>query len=729
MRLTLRTLLAYLDGILEPGDAEELGKKIEESEYAVSLVHRIRDAMRRLRLGAPSLGDRGPGLDPNTVAEYLDNTLASERVTDFEKVCLDSDIHLAEVSASHQILTLVLGETAEVDTAARQRMYGLKDQAARGVPPPTPGTHSTLAMPGMDAPPSLDLGPESTDTVEAKERKPRPRPTVPEYLREPRKRTPWWSIAAAVLLAVCIAGVVFKVVGWLEPGTPPGDFLARMGVISAPPEPADRGPEAEGGEQAEDVATAVPETVAADASPAEKVEPEPASPPPAAPSERAEPDQPAETPPIADEPPPAAAEIPPVTPAPEEAESKTPSESSSETPPEAPTAPAEPLPPEPLGRLMSSEQVLLSNGSEGGWIRVAANQMLIPQEVLAPPTYRPKIALTMGVTLEILGGSRVELLGSSVKELPGVRVFYGRVVLMPLGKAGSRMRLAFGNRSGTISFADAEAKVALDVRRIRPPGSNPETGPASIVAELFATTGGIEWTEEIDGKPGEPLLVGAGRAVNFDAHLTSAPMDVKQMPAWIEATPPKALDRWASPAIAEALPTDRLARLVLMELAVSRPQKEVKWLALRCLGYLGQFDDVVVALNDSDSKLVWSDYVEELCAAVGRDAETAAAVRATLEKQYPQKAAELYRMLWGYGNTGLQAGDDAALVRGLDDDLLAVRVLSYWNLRDITGQGAAYQPEQPAARRQQSVRRWRQRLDAKEIRFPEEEQPSGGAPP
>ena len=124
MRLTLRTLLSYLDDMLEPAQAKLIGAKVAESEQARDLTERIKQVTRRRRLLTPPASGPG-GIDPNTIAEYLDNEVTPEKAAEVEQICLASDVHLAEVAACHQILTLVLGEPALVPPTAKQRMYTL----------------------------------------------------------------------------------------------------------------------------------------------------------------------------------------------------------------------------------------------------------------------------------------------------------------------------------------------------------------------------------------------------------------------------------------------------------------------------------------------------------------------------------------------------------------------------------------------------------------------------
>ncbi len=72
MRLTLRTLLAYLDDTLPPAEAKEIGAKVAESEAAQELIERIKQVSRRRRITTPPAA--GPGkIDPNTISEYIDN--------------------------------------------------------------------------------------------------------------------------------------------------------------------------------------------------------------------------------------------------------------------------------------------------------------------------------------------------------------------------------------------------------------------------------------------------------------------------------------------------------------------------------------------------------------------------------------------------------------------------------------------------------------------------------
>ncbi|HEY1379678.1 MAG TPA: hypothetical protein VGF55_22940 [Gemmataceae bacterium] len=146
MRLTLRTLLAYVDDTLPPDQAHEIGQKVAESHVAQELMERIKKVTRRRGLTVPPAA--GPErIDGNTVAEYLDNDLPADRVAEVEELALNSDVHLAEIAACHQILTLVLGEPAHVPPTARERMYGLVTgkesephrRASRIGPPAFPG--------------------------------------------------------------------------------------------------------------------------------------------------------------------------------------------------------------------------------------------------------------------------------------------------------------------------------------------------------------------------------------------------------------------------------------------------------------------------------------------------------------------------------------------------------------------------------------------------------------
>ena len=152
MRLTLRTLVAWLDDTLSPGEVRTIGQQVSESPFAQELVERVNRVTRQRRLAAP--GSSGSdATDPNIVAAYLDNELQPDQVAEFEKKCLTSDVHLAEVASVHQILSLI-GHKAKVPVDAKNRMYrlvrGRETTAAPAEPPGPRGKAAPIPPPAPE---------------------------------------------------------------------------------------------------------------------------------------------------------------------------------------------------------------------------------------------------------------------------------------------------------------------------------------------------------------------------------------------------------------------------------------------------------------------------------------------------------------------------------------------------------------------------------------------------
>lgn len=738
MRLTLRTMLAYLDDILEPDDTEDIGKKIEESEFATNLVHRTRDSMRRLRLGVPALIGRGLAEDPNSVAEYLDNTLGAERVGEFEKICLESDVHLAEVASCHQILTLVLGEPAEIDPNSRQRMYGL---AAHVDAPPV---QTDSLRPAADR---VVATPPPTSR--------RTKPEVPEYLRESRSR--FWPVAAMVAVAALIT------LGGLLALGPPELRERVLALVQASPEeeqPLEVAPPfapaaaAPAGEPADAASGTPPVTPPADQAPTTEA---PGATPPAAegPASEARPAEPAaseETPGATEPVPTEPADETSATPSPAEAPEPAVDETTPPAPettepagepaadaaaapepemplegdadaaapkPDAPAAAAEAADAEPaeaapaLGRFTpkrDGREVLFRHDADGSqWLRLAPLSPLAQgDQFLSLPLFRPIITLSSNLTMQAEGAAKVEMVGWSDAQAPVLAIDYGRWRMATVGKADNSLVLKFGQQQIQITFVDADAELALDVHNVLPPGKDPENSPVELAVDVYAMSGAIrirEGDKTIDLAAPEHVALGT---------VSAAPATEGEFPKWVNAEALSDLERRSTATLEPLLLVDKPGDVTLKELADPHGspdrRREVRSLAMRSLVHLGSYESCVEALNDPKEKLFWPVAMEELRAAIARSPEAAAAIRTTFEKQRSGDASALFRMLWGYSTDDLKNGAARDLVEAMDNESLDMRVMSFWNLLNIAGPAShGYRPEDKTAKlRQRGYNAWKE---------------------
>ncbi len=737
MRLTLRTLLAYLDDILEPNDREAIAEKIEESEFAKKLVHRTHDVVSRLRLGAPSVLGAGVARDPNSVAEYLDNTMAPEQIQDFEKVCLESDSHLAETAACHHVLTMVMGEPIQVEPATRERMYRLNDSSVMRIDQPSEDGDAskqttTSAAYAADDVPAGEQRQASAAAVKQLNHvgdmtdndKPTPAGEPASENEASGARAKFWPFALTAIIAAFVGGVVIlaldsdtreKLFGGAVAQSPEKSSGAQAGDKEAGDKEA--GENKAGNADQAPAPTADTDATAADNNRQDTAEVQPPVTVPQDDATPAQPTVPAEPDKVIDPTPKEPTAQPdtderPADPAatdpadPDRVAKVNPSPNPADNT-DADKPEPEAAKPEVIGRLLSSDQILLrTRDSLENLERVGVQGSLsIGDRLISLPLFRPMISLP-STTVELHEGTMIELAGlDDSKNTPQVVIHYGRMVTRSLTMPNARMQLQLGDRVGTIVFDDADSSCAFRVRPFRVVGTDPEKTSSLYAVDLYVPSGTVNWITE----NGQQKITGPNRLILAPHPAEEEP--VEDIPAWINALKIGQLDKRAVSSVEQRVQAGRNVQLSFSELAEAR-QVEVRKLAVRGCAHIGHFEPLVRSLNDPEMRPRWMENCDALAAAVARDPEIAEVIRKSFEKYREDAAFELYRMLWGYSSTGLKEGGEARkLVDFLDHDELDYRVLSFWNLQQVTGVGRNYHPEYTKIKRRRSLASWREMFD------------------
>ena len=718
MRLTLRTMLAYMDNVLEPNESEELGRKIRESKFAGDLVQQIRTVTSKVRMDAPKLDGKGMGHDANTVSEYLDSALPQDRVGDFERVCLESNKHLAEVAGCHQILTLVLGKPADVPDGLRERIYSLGHAEADLEAPPV-----AAAKPKAKAPTKAASNGHPAIVT-------RTAGNVPDYLRVGRSGSVWQflgTLAAVFLLAALVLRLMgpfnssHPVLALFNGPTTVADANQSTATTSvAPPtvtpstvtptNPSDRpvadeqpaasaatGSQGEAASKSGESTASQPQPPVAPVSTPSEPGPDPAKPIAATESEP----KPPAIPPVPDVPAIAADEPKPK-----------PLPNGPDVPkPEAPK-------PEPVamdvGRFLSDEHVLAHQVKDDGiWLRVPARSVLSAGErLISLPAFRPQIALASGVQVTFAGESAVQLSEPMEKDSSRMKVDYGRLLLVTVGAAGAQVELDLGGLRGVVTLVDADSAVAISVKKFLPPGTDPDSMPPFPVVEIFNTYGRVTWEESdqprVEIPTGQVRIYAGGDAPDNYGPFAS--------PDWIDPKSILPIDRESQIVLERLLVEDKALNLSLAE-ALEHRQVNVRSLAARCLAVLGEFEPILNELNDPRQQAFWSGEFATLRSCIQRGPEAAARLKDALARSRPDQAPELYRLLWGYSEDQLAKDEAVTLVKLLESDQMDVRVLAIQNLVAITGAMEFYRAEKKPEDVRAAIQAWRTRLGRKTITY------------
>lgn len=750
MRLTLRTLLSWKDGMLDASTAADLAARVETSDNARALVQRIDEVMTRPTLSAPAVDATGFAADPNSAAGYLDNVLTAEELAEFERVCFASEAQLAETAGVHDLLAAWSRDPrGPLDATARRRLLA-----------------AVRARAAVD--------PRSGSTPAAEPKRPRrggvPGQSVAETRSGSRRggvppSRPASTPVAAWLLAVTAITLLAALIGMLNwsltkggprrrpeadkvaarsdaplrkdvarPDVAAGDAAGAVAVKARDATAVPKAGAVEPGTQAPRAAVAKPEAgpsvapvaAAATAEPREPaaspppVDPVPSAPPPAD-AGLAEPREPvppsaAASPATNDPPPPGAVErrVPqgdalaiaaPAVAAPAAAK---------------PAGPPTPAPPADRGNpVVEGRPIVLERPLDAdlnAWRAGSDGSSLeLPVDLIAPPFCRPTL-LVDGMRIRLEPGTRATL-GRDADGTPRLEVVFGRAALAGAGRFG----ITAGGLAGIVTVALA-APVGVEVKLERGPGEPVEA--TRRAARLVSAAGPLAWHTTADAV-GEPA---AGAPVHGQAlEWRSGPPPtltaeaVSQSPSWlIGRDTGDAVERLAAEALSNRLAAGTAAVPALREMAGDR-RPENRLAAAATLALVGDFEalarllaaDGPDGLRDGEWTRLDAIAVRQALARGPRAAEAFA--RAVAAHVPPGVADTVVRLAGGVSPTDLEAGAAEELLAALGSPHLVVRRYAVRNLVALTGDETArsrYRPDRTdEAARAKAAAWWRVRLE------------------
>ncbi len=730
MRLTLRTLLAYRDGVLSPADYEDLHRRIQQSPDAGNLLRRINDLVASSELLSPKVDLTGLK-GPNVIAEYLDDVLISSRIAELERLCLEYSEHLVELAHCHQLIAQAMNTHVEVPEELRQKALELVDPARREqirsqlltrsrklskqvitaeVVEPATASTSTVAT-SVTAPIDKQTG-ASNPPVTSVTSSPQQvglnlegaslTTEVPEYLLGSRKRR--WQIPAAIL---ALTAALFLLV-WQSIGS--WDNLQSLLVAQNDVDPAKSGeddsPAEKDPNKSKDKEPASNQDSNAGKDPTENAGP-------SVDSAQATPDKSTLEPSSPDKTALDNAAMPPEKTA-ESATDKS-TDASSVQPPTVEPATLSGLTWKPADENEFQSVVLLSN-DDGVKLVEETTGMISDGKLIVPPASRTTFEAGPWKWQTIGPGSMV------------VNVKDGKLVLST-SMSRSMVSTAQPGESFTLKTPCGDYELRVQDRavwlgievgyRAVAKGSLIEANVYAPVLVIVVGADGATTSQELLSvtKSDNSQAVKIASAGNGIAVIKQNEMEsfaLQSPPAWYRKRSVRAIDQLGMADFHSALAMSNEPVAQRLRSIASDPRPEVAAMAIQTAVLMGDWQPFASELLNNDRmRSHWTPTIQLARQMIATNQTTTKELQAEAQSKLGADADRALELLVGLG-AAVQTNDGlTGLVKGIDPNSpLPIRVLAAYELKHLTGEDFSYQPHAPV---KAMVQQWRSKIAGNKV--------------